>query len=237
MNKKLVKDFLITIVVIKLMCVLISTIFKNNICLIIMGIIVGFSPSISSYISQKRNYEVENFKEWLSKIFVIKNNKSTWVVIISVLIIFSIWVLLMDFYILIAIWIPIMQLLQCANEEAGWRMIIQPELEKSFNFHIATIITAVIEWLWYILISTFMMNGMIDINFLLLGIICLILSYVLATIKKATDSIFMCIITHSIINVLFMTFAYKINLFSCLVCLAVTILSSTLILKIGDINK
>ena len=35
-----------------------------------------------------------------------------------------------------------MMLVGGGNEEVGWRMILQPELEKKFNFNIATIITA-----------------------------------------------------------------------------------------------
>ena len=43
-----------------------------------------------------------------------------------------------------------MMLFGGGNEEVGWRMILQPELEKKFNFHIATIFTAIIWWLWHL---------------------------------------------------------------------------------------
>ena len=49
-------------------CALISQIFNltiNNIFLRIMHIIGGFSPTIASYISLKRNNKVKNLKEWL----------------------------------------------------------------------------------------------------------------------------------------------------------------------------
>ena len=72
MNKKLVKEFLIITFVIMLIfwggCALISQIFNltiNNIFLRIMHIIGGFSPTIASYISLKRNNKVKNLKEWL----------------------------------------------------------------------------------------------------------------------------------------------------------------------------
>lgn len=81
MNKKLVKEFLIITFVIMLIfwggCALISQIFNltiNNIFLRIMHIIGGFSPTIASYISLKRNNKVKNLKEWLKKIFDIKHN-------------------------------------------------------------------------------------------------------------------------------------------------------------------
>ena len=56
-------------------CALISQIFNltiNNIFLRIMYIIGGFSPTIASCISLKRNNKVKNLKEWLKKIFDIK---------------------------------------------------------------------------------------------------------------------------------------------------------------------
>ena len=86
MNKKLVKEFLIITFVIMLIfwggCALISQIFNltiNNILLRIMHIIGGFSPTIASYISLKKNNKVKNLKEWLKKIFDIKHNIWTYV--------------------------------------------------------------------------------------------------------------------------------------------------------------
>ena len=81
MNKKLVKEFLIiTFTIMTLFwggCALISQIFNvtvNNIFLRIMHIIGGFSPTIASYVSLKKNNRVKNFKEWIKKIFDIKHN-------------------------------------------------------------------------------------------------------------------------------------------------------------------
>ena len=74
MNKKLVREFLIITFVIMLVfwggCALISQIFDltvNNIFLRIMHMIGGFSPTIASYVSLKRNNVVTGFKEWLKK--------------------------------------------------------------------------------------------------------------------------------------------------------------------------
>ena len=95
MNKKLVKEFLIITFVIMLIfwggCALISQIFIltiNNIFLRIMHIIGGFSPTIASYISLKRNNEVKNLKEWLKKIFDIKHNIWTYALVILFVLIY-----------------------------------------------------------------------------------------------------------------------------------------------------
>lgn len=95
MNKKLVKEFLIITFVIMIIfwggCALISQIFDitvNNIFLRIMHIIGGFSPTISSYISLKRNSKVKNFKEWIKKIFDIKHNFWTYLLVILFVLIY-----------------------------------------------------------------------------------------------------------------------------------------------------
>ena len=81
MNKKLVKEFLVITFIIMIVfwvgCAFISQIFNltvNNIFLRIMHMIGGFSPTIASYISLKRNKEIKGFKEWLKKIFDVKHN-------------------------------------------------------------------------------------------------------------------------------------------------------------------
>ena len=42
-----------------------------------------------------------------------------------------------------------MMLVGGGNEEVGWRMILQPELEKKFGFNLATILTGITWWLWH----------------------------------------------------------------------------------------
>ena len=162
MNKKLVKEFLIITFVIMLIfwggCALISQIFNltiNNIFLRIMHIIGGFSPTIASYISLKKNNKVKNLKEWLKKIFDIKHNIWTYVLVILFVLIYYVLGCAINGFefgapIFMLIVILPMMLFGGGNEEVGWRMILQPELEKKFGFHIATIFTSIIWWLWHL---------------------------------------------------------------------------------------
>ena len=155
MNNKLVREFLIITFVIMIIfwgvCALISQIFDitiNNIILKIMFIIGGFSPTIASYISLKRNGKVKNFKEWLKKIFDIKHNIGTYLlVVLFVFIYYLVGCFVNGFEIgapifMIILIIP-MTLVGGGNEEVGWRMILQPELEKKFGFNLATILTGI----------------------------------------------------------------------------------------------
>lgn len=120
-----------------------------------MHIIGGFSPTIASYISLERNNKVKNFKEWFKKIFDIKHNIGTYIVVILFVCIYYILGCAINGFefgapIFMLIIILSMMLFGGGNEEVGWRMILQPELEKKFNFHIATIFTAIIWWLWHL---------------------------------------------------------------------------------------
>ena len=228
MDKKLVKEFLIIIVVIEIACALINIAF-NNIFVRIMSTIVSFSPSMASYISQKRNGTIANFKEWITKIFDIKHNKVLYLIILFAVIYCIIG---LSFYIFIIMEILLIILVKSANEEVGLRMVIQPELEKSYNFHTSTICTAIIEWLWQI--SILFTKGIAYKNYFLLGITCLIFSYALATIKKVTNSIFPCIIAHFILDILFMIFILNSNILIYFISLIATIITSTIVLKINE---
>lgn len=136
MNKKLVKEFLMITFAIMIVfwggCALISQVFGltvNNIFLRIMHIIGGFSPTIASYISLKRNNEVKGFKEWLKTIFDVKHSIFTYaLVILFVLIYYIVGCVINGFEfgapIFAAIVIVPMMLFGGGNEEVGWRMIL-----------------------------------------------------------------------------------------------------------------
>lgn len=245
MNKKLVKEFLMITFIIMIVfwggCTLISQMFNltiDNIFLRIMHIIGGFSPTIASYISLKRNNEVKNFKEWLKRIFDIKHNIFTYVLIILFVAIYYILGCAINGFefgapIFMLIVILPMMLVGGGNEEVGWRMILQPELEKKYGFNLATIFTATIWCLWHLPIFFIKGTANSNMNYFLFGIMCLMLSYVLATIRKISNGVFPCILTHCLINGLSAIFLFNYSLLSCCVSLIVTIIVSMSILNIN----
>lgn len=245
MNKKLVKEFLIITFVIMIIfwggCALISQTFDitiNNIFLRIMHIVGGFSPTIASYISLRRNNKVKNFKEWLKKIFDIKHNIGTYLlVVLFVLIYYLLGCLINGFEIgapifMILVIAPMM-LVGGGNEEVGWRMILQPELEKKFGFNLATILTGITWWLWHFPIFFIKGTANMNMNYFLFGIMCLTLSYAMATIRKISEGVFPCILTHCLINGLSAIFVFNFSLLSCCVSLIATIVTALIILNIN----
>ena len=98
---------------------------------------------MASYISLKKNNKVKNLKEWLKKIFDIKHNIWTYILVILFVLIYYVLGCAINGFkfgapIFMLIVILPMMLFGGGNEEVGWRMILQPELEKKFGFHIAT---------------------------------------------------------------------------------------------------
>ena len=68
-----------------------------------------------------------------------------------------------------------MMLFLGGNEEVGWRMILQPELEKKFGFYLATTFTAIIWWLWHFPIFFIKGTANTNMNYFLFGMMCLII--------------------------------------------------------------
>lgn len=243
MNKKLVKEFLIitfSIMILFWGCgALISQTFDitvNNIILRIMHIIGGFSPTIASYISLKKNNKVKNFKEWLKKIFDIKYDFYTYfLVVLFVFIYYFMGCTINGFEygapIFMIVLIAPMMLVGGGNEEVGWRMILQSELEKKYNFNLSVIFTAIIWWIWHLPIFFIKGTSNIDMNYFLFGIMCLSLSYALATIRKISEGTFPCILLHCLINGLSAILLFKFSLLSCIITLIITMIVSRLVLK------
>ena len=112
-------------------------------------------------------------------------------------------------------------------------MILQPELEKKFSFNLATILTGITWWLWHFPIFFIKGTANTNMNYFLFGIMCLTLSYALATIRKISNGVFPCILAHSLINGLSAIFVFNFSLLSCCISLIVIIIISLIILNIN----
>ena len=124
-----------------------------------------------------------------------------------------------------------MTLFMGGNEEAGWRMILQPELEKELGFFGATAVTAGIWWIWHLPLFFIKGTSNFDMNFFLFGIMCLSLSFALAAIRKISGGVFPCVLTHCLINGLSSVFVFSFSAAGCLLTLAVTAVTAVMIIR------
>jgi len=87
-------------------------------------------------------------------------------------------------------------------EEAGWRSVLQPELEKKCGFVITALVFSIIWFAWHLPLYFIpeMSEGRIDIGFFLF--VCIMTSFLFGAIRRITGSIFLAILAHMLSNTL-----------------------------------
>ncbi len=85
-------------------------------------------------------------------------------------------------------------------EEIGWRGVLLPQLIKNFPTGIATLITSLIWSFWHLPLWFINSSPQQNISPLVFVILGLCFSLILTVIYSNTESIFLCIIAHSLIN-------------------------------------
>lgn len=165
----------------------------------------GISPAIASYIILKKNKKVSGFRDWMKHIFDFKHNIRSYLLAVALPAIQMILMCSISGYKigLPLYFLPLMiiaMIFAGGLEEAGWRCITFPELNKKYNFSVSTLITAVIWWLWHL--PLFFIPGVSQFqkNFLVFGITVLGLTFILSAVRKLTNSVWLCILCHSIVN-------------------------------------
>jgi len=175
--------------------------------LFIFNFIGGLSPTISSYITLKKNNKVAGFKEWIK---VILNGKIHFGYYLTVIGIFAVYHFLNRVfsggtnisdmpppYI-----IPLIFLICFLNgglEEAGWRGIMQPELEKKFGFVISAFITGLIWFVWHLPLY-FIPGNESRTNIWIFLFVCIMTTFLFGAFRRISGSVFLAITAHTISN-------------------------------------
>ena len=123
-----------------------------------------------------------------------------------------------------------MMLIGGGLEEAGWRCILQPELEKKTSFTWSTIIVSIIWWIWHM--PLFYIEGVSQYgtSYLAFGVGVVGLSFALASIRSVTKSVWLCVLFHCIVNALSGIFVINDNIKGNIVASVLLIIMSYLIL-------
>lgn len=225
-----------------LVCSLNNISLNDNYLLYIPYLLGGWSPTIASFYTLKENNKIKNFKEWMRNVFDFKHSIFSYFMVAILGIIFILPQCFISGYengaplFAIVVMIPIM-LIGGGLEEAGWRYILQPELEKNHRFITSTIIVSIIWWLWHF--PLFYIQGVSQYgqNYFSFGINVLGLSFVLASIRKNADSVWLCVLFHCITNSLCGIFIIKDNILGNIVTSIILIFSSLVLLKANDKKK
>lgn len=202
----------------------------------------GWSPTIASYLALKSNHKVANMKEWLKNIFDFRHPIFSYLMVVILAILFILPQCVICGYengapiYAIIVMIPMM-LVAGGLEEAGWRYILQPELEKKHSFTISTIIVSIIWWLWHLPLFYIQGVGQYGHNYFAFGINVLGLSFALASIRKNTSSVWLCVLFHCIINSLSGIYITNDNIWGNITASVILILFSYALVKVNDKAK
>lgn len=165
----------------------------------------GNAPPIVSYFILRRQGKITGFKAFIKEAFAIKQPLRAYIIVsLLAATYFGIPALLggitPNFPVYIAILsIPLM-VIGGGLEELGWRYLLQPRLEKRFGFIGATLITACIWSVWHLPLFLIKGTSQYNWNFGLFTIMIIGMSFALAVIYRTTQSIWLCILFHSVIN-------------------------------------
>ena len=181
----------------------------------------GWSPTIASYTALKKNGEVTGFKDWLGHVFDFKHSVFAYLMTLLLAVASFLPLMLVSgydqenpLYLLIAM-VPVM-IIGGGLEEAGWRYILFPELDKKIRFIPSALATGVIWWLWHL--PLFYLPGVSQYgqNFLGFGI---------------------CVLLHSIHNALYGVYAIHEEYRGTIIAAAVLMLVSVVWVLIYNNSK
>ena len=211
---------------------------NDNYFLYVPYLLGGWSPTIASFFALKKTGGIANISEWLKNIFDFRQTVVSYFLVAILAIIFILPQCLISGYEnrmpLFAIFVMIpMMIVGGGLEEAGWRYILQPELEKKFQFTISTFIVSIIWWLWHL--PLFFIQGVSQYgqNYFAFGINVLGQSFALAGIRKVTGSVWLCVLFHCIVNSLMGIYVINENFLGNIVAASLLILCTCVLIKIS----
>ncbi|MFT3984726.1 MAG: CPBP family intramembrane metalloprotease [Lachnospiraceae bacterium] len=91
-------------------------------------------------------------------------------------------------------------------EEAGWRYILQPSLDKKYGYFLSCVIVAVIWSIWHLPLFFIKGTSQYSSDFWLFAISVLGLTFALGAIRKISGNVFLCVLFHCIHNAGSITF-------------------------------
>lgn len=161
----------------------------------------GLSPTVAAFLVLRKG----GFKAWLKSVFDFKHSLLSYLLILVFSACFFLVLCLVCGFtpgaplFIVPLMIPMM-LFGGGLEEAGWRGILQPELETKLGFVLSALITAVIWWVWHLPLFFIPGVGQYGADFLVFGINVLGLTFALGAVKRCTGSTWLCVLLHCLIN-------------------------------------
>lgn len=119
-------------------------------------------------------------------------------------------------------------------EEAGWRYILQPNLEKIMPFSLATLLTSTIWGLWHVPLFFMVGTSQQNMNFGAFFVLLISFSFSLAVIRKLTNSVWLCVLFHAALNAASTVFAVELKFMNTVIFSLSMVLISLSLMKIKN---
>ena len=182
-----------------------NLLLNENYWLYLPYLLGGLSPTIASFIVLKRSGRVKTLKEWIRNIFDFRHSLWSYAIVLLMAVLYMLPQCLISGYekgapLPAILFIIPMMVIGGGLAEAGWRYLLQPELEEKYSFTIATVIIGLIWWLWHMPLFYIPGVAQYGMNYLAFGISVMGMSFALACIRKSTGSVWLCVLFHAIAN-------------------------------------
>ena len=197
-------------------------------------ILGGLSPTVASFLVV-RTEGGHYIKVWLKSTFDFNHGFYAYMLPVFLTAVFFISLCLLSGFDDGAPWFSIIfmvpMMLFCGGlEEAGWRGVLQPELENRFGFTLSTLITAAIWAIWHLPLFFIVGVSQYGTSFGIFALNILGLSFALAAIRKCTGSTWLCILFHCLVNSMHGICLIHENMIASAVTAALLVLVSYLLL-------
>ncbi|MFA9381763.1 MAG: CPBP family intramembrane glutamic endopeptidase, partial [Acetanaerobacterium sp.] len=162
-------------------------------------------PPIVSYIILRRTNVFSGFKNFLSVAFHIKQPIMHYLMLPLFLLIMYVVPVLAGrltvtgpFYIGLVMIAPM--IFGGGLEELGWRLVLQPHLERKMGFVPASLLTGGLWALWHLPLFFIQGVSQYGTNFGIFAVLCLGLAFSLAAVFYISRNIWLCILLHAMYN-------------------------------------
>lgn len=180
-------------------------------------------------------YDKISCKEYLKKTFSIKEKPYLYLMMFGLVVpYFVIPAIFKVVHVIAPLWyLPVLVIpltfIGGGLEEMGWRGILQPNLRKNFSFITSTFITSIIWTSWHIPLFLIKGTSQYNTNFIIFFITVIGLSFALAIVHELSNSTWLCILFHGMINTGLSVFAVNNSYVSAIIMSLCMILISTII--------
>ena len=175
-------------------------------------VIGNWSPAIASFIILKKSNKVSGMKEWLKNVFAVKASVYHYLFVAALLVILTVSLIVpaglkqIDPLYMFIVWTLGSLVTGAGMEEAGWRYVLYPELNKKFSYIRSCLVIAPIHIVWHVPLWLALESGPLGVTSFWSAIFIFGVTFTIGAIHKISKgNVFLCLLFHCMVNAAPMT--------------------------------